>query len=117
MLELPRAHGELLAMITDGNSIERYSTKLGEPMRRSGLLAVVIRRGGTASIPTEPEIAEAPDKWFNAELLNLGLSCGGALVSWVVAASATGAAPFTGGASLIVTNLSATAGVLGGSRA
>lgn len=87
--------------------------RVGPPMCETGLLAVVIRTGGKGAIPTQAEIAEARDKRFNAELLNLGLSCGGAIISWIVAASATGAAPFTGGSSLIVTNLSATAGWLG----
>lgn len=81
----------------------------GPPVCQSGLLAVVLRKGGPELVPTSSEIAQARDKKFNAELLNLGLSCGGALVAWGIAATAAGAAPVTGGTSLIITKLSAVA--------
>lgn len=87
--------------------------RIGPPVCQSGLLAVVIRKGGKQLIPTSSEIAEARDKKFNAELLNLGLSCGGALLAWAVTATATGAAPVTGGTSLIIAKLSGVAGAAG----
>lgn len=85
----------------------------GPPVCQSGLLAVVVRKGGKELIPTSSEVAEARDKKFNAELLNLGLSCGGALIAWGVTATATGAAPVTGGTSLIIAKFSAVAGWVG----
>jgi hypothetical protein len=69
----------------------------GPPVCQSGLFAVVIRKGGKALLPTGSEIAQAKDQRFNAELLNLGMSCGSILVGWVVIAGTAGAAPITGG--------------------
>jgi hypothetical protein len=82
----------------------------GPPICQSGLLGVVIRKGGKSLLPTSSEIAQARDERFNAELLNLGLSCGGVLVAWVVSATSTGAAPITGGLSMIIASVSAAAG-------
>jgi hypothetical protein len=88
----------------------------GPPMCQSGLLALVIRKGGKELIPTSSEVAEARDKRFNAELLNLGFSCGGAILSYVVVAGSAGLAPVTGGSSLIVTHLSAASGIAAGAQ-
>ncbi len=82
----------------------------GPPVCQSGLLAVVMRKGGKALLPTSSEIAQARDARFNAELLNVGLSCGGVLLAWAVSATSTGAAPITGGLSLIITGISTAAG-------
>jgi hypothetical protein len=49
----------------------------GPPISQADLLAVVIRRGGKDLIPTSAEIARARDQRFHAELLSLGLNCGG----------------------------------------
>jgi hypothetical protein len=49
-------------------------------------------------------------------LAYLGFACGGALLSWVVAAGATGLAPVSGGMSLIVTKVSAAAGIAAGAQ-
>lgn len=83
---------------------------------QSGLLAVVIRKGGKDLIPTSSEVAQARDKRFNAELLNLGLSCGGALLGWAVTLTSAGAAPVTGGWSLIVTKISGAASLAGSAQ-
>lgn len=85
----------------------------GPPVCQSGLLAVVLRKGGPELVPTSSEIAQARDKKFNAELLNLGLSCGGALVAWGITLTAAGAAPVTGGTSLIIAKFSSVAGWVG----
>lgn len=85
----------------------------GPPICQSGLLAVVLRKGGRELVPTSSEIAQARDKKFNAELLNLGLSCGGALIAWGITVTAAGAAPVTGGTSLIIAKFSTVAGWVG----
>jgi hypothetical protein len=88
----------------------------GPPVCQSGLLAVVLRKGGPELIPTSSEVAQARDKKFNAELLNLGLSCGGALVAWGLSLTAAGAAPVTGGTSLIIAKFTAVAGWVGAAQ-
>ena len=72
-------------------------------------MAVVVRRGGRELLPTAAEVQRVKDERFHAELLNLGLSCGGVLLAWVAAAVSTGAAPITGGLSLLITAASASA--------
>jgi hypothetical protein len=77
----------------------------GPPISQADLLAVVIRKGGKDLLPTSPEVAQARDQRFHAELLNLGLSCGGAALAWVTAWISGAAAPVSGGASLIITKV------------
>jgi hypothetical protein len=87
--------------------------RMGPPVCQNGLVAVVIRKGSKQLVPTSAEISEARDQRFNAELLNLGLGCGGMVISWVFASGSAAAAPITGGASLIVTAVEAAAGAAG----
>ncbi len=75
----------------------------GPPLSSEDLVAVVIRKGGKDLLPTNAEVQRVRDERFHAELLNLGISCGGALLSWVGAVLSTGAAPVTGGLSLVIT--------------
>ncbi|NMH66500.1 hypothetical protein [Shewanella salipaludis] len=51
---------------------------------------------------------------LTGELLNTGLSCGAAVLSWVVVAGATAAIPITGGASTAVTYLGVAAATASG---
>jgi hypothetical protein len=85
----------------------------GPPLSREDLVAVVVRKGGKELIPTSAEIQKARDARFHAELLNLGISCGGALLAWVGTIVSTGAAPVTGGLSLIITATTTAATVAG----
>jgi hypothetical protein len=87
--------------------------RVGPPMCRGDLLAVVVRKGGTDLVPTSAEVAQARDGRFHAELLNLGISCGGAILSWAAAATTVGAVPLTGGTSLILTKVASVAGAVG----
>jgi hypothetical protein len=87
--------------------------RAGPPMSQTDLMAVVIRKGGKELLPTSAEIQQAKDKHFHAELLNLGLSCGGAVLAWVTTVVSGAAAPVTGGTSLIITKISAVAGYVG----
>ena len=83
--------------------------RVGPLMSSEALLAVVIRRGGRDILPTNAQVQKVKDQRFHAELLNLGLSCGGVVLSWVGSVVATGAAPVTGGLSLLVTAASSAA--------
>jgi hypothetical protein len=75
----------------------------GPPLSREDLLAVVVRKGGKDLLPTNAEVQKTKDQRFHAELVNLGISCGGALLSWVTTIVSGAAAPVTGGLSLIIT--------------
>jgi hypothetical protein len=90
--------------------------RVGPPMCRGDLLAVVVRKGGKELVPTSAEIAKARDERFHAELLNLGISCGGAILAWAAAATTVGAVPLTGGTSLILTKAASVAGVVGAAQ-
>jgi hypothetical protein len=85
----------------------------GPPMSREDLVAVVIRKGGTSLLPTNADVQRVRDQRFHAELLNLGISCGGALLSWVGAVVSASAAPVTGGLSLVITAATSAATVAG----
>lgn len=85
----------------------------GPTICQAGLVAVVIRKGGPELIPTSAEIAQARDQRFHAELLNLGISCGGAALAWVTSFVSGIAAPVTGGASLIISSVATAAGWAG----
>lgn len=85
--------------------------RVGPLMSSEDLIAVVVRKGGSDLLPTNAEVQRVKDQRFHAELLNLGLSCGGLVLSWVGTAVSTGAAPLTGGLSLLITAVTTTATV------
>lgn len=87
--------------------------RVGPLMSSVDLMAVVVRKGGPELLPTAAEVQRVKDERFHAELLNLGLSCGGVLLSWVAAAVSTGAAPITGGLSLVITTATTAASYAG----
>jgi hypothetical protein len=87
--------------------------RAGAPICQADLLAVVVRKGGKDLLPTNAQIQQSKDQRFHAELLNLGLSCGGAALAWVATVISGTAAPVTGGTSLIITKVAAVAGYVG----
>ena len=89
--------------VVDFDGAAMTTLRVGPLMSAEDLLAVVVRKGGRELLPTPAEVQKVKDQRFHAELLNLGLSCGGVLLAWVGAAVSTGAAPITGGLSLLIT--------------
>ena len=85
----------------------------GPALCREDLVAVVIRRGGQELLPTSAEVQQAMDERFHGELLNLAISCGGAVLSWVAVLISGAAAPVTGGLSLLITGAAYTATAAG----
>ena len=79
--------------------------------RVDGFTATGYDVAGSAKAPPISGGRGAPDSAIRGELLSLGLNCGGAVLAGVVAAGSAAATPLTGGASLLVTTLSATAAV------
>ncbi len=71
-----------------------------------GLTAIVIRAAAETPVLHVASAAKARDGKLLFELLGVGLSCSAAVLGWVVVAGSAGAAPITGGSSVLLTYLS-----------
>jgi len=79
-----------------------------EPICRKNPIRLILREPprhvSTVNYANELK-ASRRDSKLSGELLNTGLSCGAAVLSWIVVTGATVAIPITGGASTAVTYL------------
>jgi hypothetical protein len=67
--------------------------------------AVVVKVGVLDVALRSAAVAERHDQRLYGELLNTGLSCSAAVVGWLVVLTGAGAAPMTGGTSMIVSKI------------
>ncbi|PCM46101.1 hypothetical protein [Marinobacter sp. ANT_B65] len=80
-----------------------------QPLCRIEPIKIILRepRQPTSSIQHAQDLSSTPrESQMLAEVLGASLSCGAALLSWVVIVGSTGAIPLTGGASSALTALS-----------
>jgi hypothetical protein len=90
-----------------------HVVRRGQPLCGRGVRAVVIKPDIGETTLWSSELAAAHEGRVYAELLNVGLGCGGAIVAWSVIGGAAGAVPLTGGTSLIVEKMAFPAAIVG----
>ena len=78
----------------------------GPPFCTIGQKAVILREPTEQTAMQRPEVAESRDSKVLSEVLGAGLSCGAAVISWIVVITSASATPVTGGGSAIITALS-----------
>lgn len=85
----------------------------GPPLCGRDVRAIIIKPDIGEYTIRNAEFAAAHEGKVYTELLNTGLGCGGAVVSWLVVGGAAGAVPLTGGTSLIIEKLAVPSAIIG----
>ncbi len=79
----------------------------GPPYCADGMKTIVLRDAREQTALQVPEAAEKRDTKVLTEVLGAGLSCGAAILGWIVVVGSASAAPITGGGSTFITYLAA----------
>jgi hypothetical protein len=85
----------------------------GPPICEPGLKSIVIKPDVGETALQSPSAAQARESHLYLELISGAMGCTGAVVSWMVVLGGSGAAPITGGTSMLVAGLAWTGAVSG----
>ena len=103
----PELKGIRVVFVSSGGAIQVI--REGPPFCAVGQKAVILREPIEQTAIQSSEAAESRDSKVLSEVLGAGLSCGAAVISWVVVITSASATPVTGGGSAFITALSFTA--------